>query len=200
MAPNAMSANLIVNHGWWGHLFDGSEANVERGRRFFHDTRDTFLFPPQFTHAWITRENVNERITASGAQGEIDLLALDVDGMDYWIWDAISCIRPRVVVCETHNAIGAADALTVAYDPNFVIDTPDHFGASLAAMTKLADAKGYRLIGTHRYGFNAFFVLKELAGDLLPTVTPAECLRDPYSRAAQLTRWPRVRDLKWERV
>src|SRR5690606_29011385 len=29
------TANLIINHGWWGHLFDGSEINVENGQRFF---------------------------------------------------------------------------------------------------------------------------------------------------------------------
>lgn len=195
-----MSTNLVLNHGWWGYLFDGSERNVERGARFFRGAKDTFLFPPRFTRAWITAENVNDVIRDAGIAGDIDLLALDIDGMDYWVWKAIERIRPRVVVCETHNVIGADDALTVPYDPNFMITVPDYMGASLAAMTKLAEEKGYRLVGTHRYGFNAFFILKEVAEDILPGVAPAECLRDPYTLAARSVRWPKVKDMDWVRV
>ena len=195
-----MSTNLILNHGWWGYLFDGDERNVERGRAFFRTSKDTFLYPPKFTHAWITAESVNEVISQSGVVGDIDLLALDIDGMDYWVWKAIQCIRPRVVVCETHNIISADDAITIPYDPNFVVSTPDYMSASLAAMTKLAEEKGYRLVGTHRYGFNAFFILNEIATDLLPTVTPSQCLQDPYTLELHSVRWPKVKHLNWERV
>jgi hypothetical protein len=195
-----MSTNLILNHGWWGYLFDGNERKVGRGRVFFGHARDTCLHPPRFTHAWVTAENVNDLITAAGVGGDIDLLALDIDGMDYWVWKAIQCIRPRVVVCETHNIIDAGDALTVPYDPAFVITTPDYHSASLAAMTKLAEEKGYRLVGTHRYGFNAFFVLNDIAKDVLPSVTPAQCLQDPYTLNARAVRWPKVKDMNWTRV
>ena len=196
----SMTANLILNHGWWGHLFDGNQRNVDQGREFFSNSKDTWLYPPRFNQAWITAENVNEVIRNSGIEGDIDLLALDIDGMDYWVWKAIECIRPRVVVCETHNVIGPEDALTVPYDPNFRITTPDYHSASLAAMTKLAEQKGYRLVGTHRYGFNAFFVSREIAADRLPAVTPAQCLQDPCSRETHSTKWPKVKDMNWVRV
>ncbi|MBA4383621.1 MAG: hypothetical protein C0410_02695 [Anaerolinea sp.] len=195
-----MSTNLILNHGWWGYLFDGNENNVERGRVFFRNAKDTFLYPPKFTHAWITAENVDDVICKAGVAGDIDLLSLDIDGMDYWVWKAIQRIRPRVVVCETHNVIAADDALTVPYDPNFVITTHDYHSASLAAMTKLADEKGYRLVGTNRYGFNAFFILKEIAADILPSVTPAQCLQDPYTLEVRSARWPNVKNMNWVRV
>lgn len=195
-----MSTNLIINHGWWGYLFDGNERNVEIGQAFFHKAQDTFLYPPRFTHAWITAENVNHLITQSGITGDIDLLSLDIDGMDYWVWQAIECIRPRVVVCETHNVIGPDDAFTIPYHPDFVITTPDYHSASLAAMTKLAEEKGYRLVGTHRYGFNAFFILNEIAPDILPGVTPAQCLQDPYTLEARSVRWPKVKDMNWIKV
>jgi len=194
------TANLILNHGWWGYLFDGDAANVAKGVQFYRDSRDTFLQPPSFTHAWITAENINDVISASGISGDVDLLSLDIDGMDYWVWKAIDCIRPRVVVCETHNVIGPNDALTVPYDPSFRITTPDYCSASLAAMAKLADQKGYRLVGTHRYGFNAFFVQKGIGDDLLPAVIPAECCVDPYSQHRHSSAWPKVKDMNWIRV
>ncbi|MGA2863117.1 MAG: hypothetical protein ABSF95_01375 [Verrucomicrobiota bacterium] len=194
------TANLIINHGYWGYLFDGNETNAAAGKEFYRTHRDTTLCPPRFTCAWITAENVNELIRGAGAEGEIDLLSLDIDGMDYWIWKAIDCIKPRVVVCETNNAIGPDDALTVPYDPGFRMKIPDYLGASLAAMSKLAAEKGYRLVGTHRYGFNAFFVRNEIARDILPAVTPAQCLQDPYSMETRAIRWPTIKDLNWVRV
>jgi len=195
-----MCSNLIINHGWWGHLVGGDPANVEAGRRFFVNNEDTFLCPPKFTQAWVTAENVNDLVAASGACGPIDLLSLDIDGMDYWVWKALEVVQPRVVVCETHNLIPPDRALTVPYDPAFVFESEDYRGASLAAMTRLAREKGYRLVGTHRYGFNAFFVQNGLAEDLLPAVDPAQCQSDPLSARVRAEGWPRIQHLRWQEV
>lgn len=194
------TSNLIIHHGWNGFLFDGGLNNVKKGRAYFASHKNTFLWPPVFTQAWITAENVNAVIRDAGVCGEIDLLSLDIDGMDYWIWKAIDCIQPRVVVCETQNVIGPDRALTVPYNANFVIKTHDYHGASLAAMSKLATEKGYRLVGTHRYGFNAFFIRNGIAEDLFPAVSVAACLQHPYSKHARELRWPKVKDLEWVKV
>ena len=194
------TANLVINHGWWGHLFDGNEQNVTDGTAFFARNKDTFLYPPRFTKAWITAENVNELIVRSGAKGPIDLLSLDIDGMDYWVWKAIDVVQPQVVVCEVHNPIPFDCALTVPYDPGFIADSADYRGASLAAMCKLGREKGYRLIGTHRFGFNAFFVKNGVGEEFLPEVDVASCLQDPYSAHALRERWPQVKGRKWEAV
>jgi len=170
------TANLIINHGWWGHLFDGSGQNVKEGKAFFSQHKDTFIHPPRFTEAWINAEQVNDQISQSGARGPIDLLSLDIDGMDYWVWKAISVIEPQVVVCETHNPIPPDRALTVPYDPGFVFESPDYRGASLAAMCKLGREKGYRLIGSHRFGFNAFFIKDGVGEEFFPEVDVASCV------------------------
>lgn len=195
-----MATNLIINHGWWGYLFDGNEHSVEAGRTFFSRCKDTFLYPPRFTQTWITAENVNSCLEKSGAVGAVDLLSLDIDGMDYWIWRAISVIKPRVVVCETQNIIPGDKALTVPYEPGFVSKSEDFRGASLAAMCKLGREKGYRLIGTHRYGFNAFFMLNGVGEDHFPEVSAASCLNDPVSTWLRDERWSRVRALNWQEV
>ena len=194
------TANLIINHGWWGHLFDGNEKNVKAGKTFFSQNKDTSLHPPRFSKAWITAENVNDQIAQSGATGPIDLLSLDIDGMDYWVWKAITVIEPQVVVCETHNPIPPDKALTVPYDPGFVFESEDYRGASLAAMCKLGREKGYRLVGTHRFGFNAFFIKNGVGEDLFPKVDVASCVQDPYSEVARRERWPQVKERNWQKV
>lgn len=194
------TANLIINHGWQGFLFDGQARAVEQGKKYFATHKDTWIWPPTFTHAWITAENVNEVVVNAGVKGEVDLLSLDIDGMDYWIWKAIDCIQPRVVVCEIHNVIGPDKALTAPYNPNFVIEIPDYGGASLAAMSKLASEKGYRLVGAHRYGLNVFFIRNGIAKDLFPSVSVSSCLQHPYPKHARNERWTKVKNFKWVEV
>jgi hypothetical protein len=194
------TANLIINHGWWGHLFDGNEQNVREGVEFFARHKDTFAYPPHFSHAWITAENVNDTIARSGASGPIDLLSIDIDGMDYWVWKAITIIQPQVVVCETHTPIPPDMALTVPYDPGFVFESKDYRGASLAAMCKLGREKGYRLVGTHRFGFNAFFIKDGIGETYFPEIPPASCVKDPYSEKTREANWPRVRKFEWQAV
>ncbi len=45
-------------------------------------------------------------INRDGLFGEIDLLSLDLDGNDYWIWEALNSVSPRVVVLEYEAAFG----------------------------------------------------------------------------------------------
>lgn len=183
------TANLIVNHGWRGLLVDGSEENVRKARRFYERNRDTRWYPPTLVRTWITAESVNELLATHGFEGEIDLLSLDLDGVDYWVWRALDCVEPRVVVAEYNWTWGPDASVTVPYDAQFVRATewtPQgdsmHFGASLAALTKLAREKGYRLVGCERWGFNAFFVRDDVGEELFPEVSAARCFETPAMR------------------
>ena len=194
-----MTAKLIVNYGWWGYLFDGMDSNVQSAMRLFANNKDTFLHPPKFTKAWITAENVNEHVAAAGVTDPVDLLSLDLDGMDYWVWKAITAIKPRVVVFETHNVAPIGRAITVPYDLKFVCNSENYRGASLEAMCRLGKEKGYRLVGTHRFGFNAFFVKDGVGNDFFPEVVASSCLSDPFSEKRRHD-WAKVASMPWHEV
>ena len=115
------AANLIINHGWKGLLVEGREEYVRRGRNLYGLLSDTFIRPPMFAHEWITAEGVNQIIRKYGFDGDVDLLSLDLDGMDYWVWKAIDCINPRVVVLEYNAIWSASHAVTIPYKPDFQI-------------------------------------------------------------------------------
>lgn len=174
------SANLVVNQGWDALLFDGDAKNIAWGKEFYRTCRDTWCRPPTLVEAWITAENVDALIARNGYTGEVGLLSVDVDGMDYWIWRAIRSVSPRLVVVEFNAIWGPELSVSVPYDPNFRMNfskTPYYTGASLAAFCKLAAEKGYRLIGSNRHGFNAFFLQNDLGKEVFPTLSPAECFR-----------------------
>lgn len=171
------AANLIINHGWHGLLLDGNPTLIAEGRDFYSKCGTTFLAPPTLVNAWITTENINE-LVASFA-GPVDLLSLDLDGNDYWIWEALEVISPRVVVAEVNSVWGPDKAVSMSYNPEYQLDfskQPYRCGASLPAFVKLGKKKGYRLVGLNSLFFNAFFVKDGIGEELLPEVTPHECL------------------------
>ena len=201
------TANLIINHGWHGLLVDGSATSVRTGMKFYERNANTYVFPPTFVHSWITRDNVNDVILNNGFKGEIDLLSIDLDGVDYWIWKSITSIEPRVVVVEYQDIIGPDRAITVPYDDQFnaykfptTRNMPNFCGASLAAFVKLASAKGYRLVGCNRYGFNAFFIKNQLGEEDIPEIDITNCFRHPKVVWGMKERFPTVRDFPWVEV
>ncbi len=176
------TANLIINHGWNGLLVDGAQREVEEGRRWYSQHPDTAAQPPAFVHAWVTRENVNEVVGGAGFGGEIDLLSLDIDGNDYWVWEALDCISPRVVVLEYRTFWGPERAVTIPYRPGFVAEHGDYAGASLPAFVKLGKRKGYRLVGCQRLCFNAFFVRDGVGEEVLPEAPASACFSHPAAQ------------------
>jgi len=165
------TANLILNFGWRGLMMDGSAINVENARMFFK-----YLMPYDeyakldIRREFITRENINDLIRSSAVTENADILSIDIDGNDYWIWEAITCIAPRIVVMEYNSAFGPVRSLTTPYKPDFNTYAEDrlglYHGASLTALITLGKKKGYTFVGCDAFGANAFFVKDELAGDL----------------------------------
>lgn len=194
---NSNCANLAINFGWYGLFIDGNPANVARGREFYRTHPDTTLYPPLFVQVMVTRANINQVITEAGFTGEVDLLSIDIDGNDYWIWDALECVQPRVVCIETHVEKGMRN-LVVPYDENHVYPGvhPDYFGASPVAMVNLARRKGYRLVGSNVYGFNTIYVRRDLAPDLIPEVSVEHILRHPRN-AERFRLFEAVKDMPY---
>jgi hypothetical protein len=165
------SRYLAEELGWSGLLADARED--------IHKLSG--IFPPGRVHTrsgWITRENVNDIVREYGLEGEIDLLSIDIDGMDYWIWEALSACSPRIVIVEYNSLFGAEAAVTVPYSSDFNrkdLETR-YFGVSLAGLTLLARRKGYRLVAVEPTGVNGYFVRDDVAGDL-PGFESAEIFR-----------------------
>ena len=171
--------------GWRGLLVDGSDARAAKlSTRFGR-------FGVETAGAWITAEGVNELIEGYGLEGEIDLLSLDIDGSDYWVWKAIDVVSPRLVIVEFNPAFGVQRAVTVQYDPafdreRFKLVTPHFYGASLAAFTQLGAQKGYRLVVVEPRGANAYFLRDDVAADSIPEVPVRRAHPSPGGDAASL--------------
>jgi len=176
---------LMVNNGWRGLVMDGSADNMARLRRrpwfWRHDLQARACF--------VTRENVDREIASWAAGDDVGLLHIDVDGNDYWLWDATVSIAPGIVVMEYNAVFGAERAITIPYQAGFrrlaAHHSGQYFGASLAALTHLANAKGYALVGSNSAGNNAYFVRRELLNEDVREVGVADAFAVPTFRESR---------------
>ena len=123
---------------------------------------------------FVTRENINGLIEEAGFAGPLGLLSIDIDGNDYWVWEALAAADPAVVVCEYNSIFGDVRPISVPYSATFSRFEAHfsglYFGASIAALRYLAEKKGYSFIGTNANGINAFFVRNDVAEAVLPLI------------------------------
>lgn len=158
-AGNESNAVLLADvYGWSGVFLEG-DASEFASLRYKYLRMDKV----RARQAMVTAENIQAILAECGVPVMFDLLCIDIDSNDYWVWQAIDSYRPRVVVCEYNGALDPSVAATQPYAPEVPWDGTEFFGASLKALEDLGSVKGYTLVHTDLTGTNAFFVLDELA-------------------------------------
>jgi hypothetical protein len=153
----------LMLSGWRGLWIDGSEVNATAIRRQFSSFIQTGQL--RFVQGFVDRDSINGIIEKTDLSGEIDLLSIDIDGNDYWVWQVISVVRPRAVVIEYNAVFRPPIAVVAEYDKKFVWKGTSYYGASLKALESLGSRKGYALIGCSLSGINALFVRQDLVED-----------------------------------
>lgn len=168
----------LLLSGWRGLWIEAEEAPLAAFRETFQPALEEDRLT--ITASVVTAENIENLLGQGGCPEEPDLLSIDIDGNDYWVWKAIHRFRPRLVVIEYNASLGRAARLTVPYDPAFRWDRTTRYGTSLAALESLGCAKGYALVGCSLAGVNAFFVRNDCLGDhFLPPYTSARHYEPP---------------------
>ncbi len=131
---------LLRQQGWRGLMMDGGDHPPEL------EVKREFVSPM----------NVNTLFRKHGVPESVDIISIDVDGQDFWIWMACQ-YRPTLFILEyNRNFISPLEAFTVDFNPQHVWDGTRYYGASLGAFMKLGADKGYTLVCEN--GVNAFFV------------------------------------------
>lgn len=153
---------LLVNDHWQGLVLDASSADI----RYIRTDRIHWEYDLQAECVWINRDNINSLLCSAGFSEDAGLISIDINGNDYWIWEAIDVIKPRIVIVE-YNSVFGLQPISVPYRENFDRTEAHHsnlyFGCSLGALNHLAKKKGYLLLGSNIWGHNAFFVRSDIA-------------------------------------
>ncbi len=175
---------LLEHNNWRGLIIDAGEAHEE----FVRTSPTGWRHDLQTVASFVTAESINQLIDTAGFRGDLGLLSVDIDGNDYWVLQSITIVSPRILVIEYNSVFGPEQAVTIPYDPSFDRGKAHYshlyWGASIAAVTLAAEEKGLALVGGNDAGNNAFYVRRELLGEL-QELSPSEAWRQSKFRDAR---------------
>ena len=154
---------------WDGLLIDADAYNV---------TIAKIVLPRRVKarRMWLTLDNLGTIRDFAG--DNLGILSIDIDGNDFWFLKELIKIRPALIISE-YNSIFGLRSITVPYDPKFDRQNfpyAAYFGASLAALTSLAEKSGYGLMAAN--DVNAFFVREDLLGPSDKPLPPEAAYRE----------------------
>lgn len=182
--PENLSANLIINHGWHGAIFEMDQTECDRMRYFFArdyatrhfhitiDGRHDYV-TPLIIQGPVSPANIDTLLTAANCVAEPDLMIIDIDGGDYAVLDAMRAVRPRVLVVEFEKRFRDRHRVVQFDQSQFSRRWPQSGAASLPAWEFLLGARGYTLCGVSGTGYNAFFVRNDVADGKFVPLSPA---------------------------
>jgi hypothetical protein len=158
---------LLMNNNWSGLVIDGSIEEVLKIKNSYY----YWQFDLNAEQLWVTKDNIDNFIVEKGFDREIGLLHIDLDGNDYWIWDAIKSISPVIFIAEYNSVFGILP-WTIPYSESFY-RTDAHYsnlywGSGLGPIYNLSKNKGFSFIGCNSAGNNAYFVRNDKLKDLTP--------------------------------
>lgn len=175
---NGLESNslYLLHKGWVGCWIEANANYAEFIKNKFQSVLGRQL---QFLPKMVTVENIKEILSAVQAdKNEIDFFSIDIDGNDIYLFESLP-ISPKIVCIEYNSKFPADIVKQQKYDPQRRWAGTDYMGSSLKAIAQVGDKKGYRLVGTNVVGANAFFVRKDIAGDLFPDDCSSENLYHP---------------------
>ena len=150
----------------WSNRKLGLTENIKKDLKFLKKitsrAKRSAAFKLDIKNERVTAENIENLFQKYNVPTTFDLLSVDIDNNDYWVWKAITNYSPRVVVIEYNSSIPPTESRVVSYDPDAVWDGTNYFGASLLALRNLGLEKGYTLVGCDNNGVNAFFCKNEV--------------------------------------
>jgi hypothetical protein len=145
--------NLVLEKGW-GALFIEGDPNLAQ------QAADTYRESPRVSaiQAWVFPGNIEILFEENGVPQDLDLVSIDIDSNDYYVWRALHWYRPKVVLIEFNASFPPPQKVVVDFHPLNYWDGSDYYGASIQSLYELGQRKGYELVHCNTYGANLFFV------------------------------------------
>mgnify|MGYP001127335787 FL=1 len=127
------NSHYLLHKGWKGLWIEGSKNYHNKINNKFRPAIKKGML--KICNAFITKNNINSLIEKNAFGNlEPDFLSIDIDGNDWYIWNAITVINPRVVCIEYNGKFPPDYSWKQAYNEHHVWDGSDWQGASLKAL------------------------------------------------------------------
>lgn len=149
---------------WNGLLLEGNKNKVDS----VNNSKEINLY-----HELLTEENINKIFKKYDVPNKFDLLSIDVDSEDYYIWRGLKNYEANIVIVEFNP--GLPNTIPLAVKKKKTNIDIGYFGANLLSFYRLAKTKGYEFVTTVKW--NAIFIKKELLYKLnIEPIGEEECI------------------------
>lgn len=152
------NTRLLRERGWVGALIEGDLVEFAK---LTANVKNCYLVN-KYVDCSIDN-SLDYWLSASTLPVNLDLLSLDIDGNDLWVWKSLEAFVPKAVLVEYNYTL--RESLTIEYDTEHRFNNDNYFGATAQALCKLASEKNYLLCGWTDF-HNLMFVHRSYAHDL----------------------------------
>jgi hypothetical protein len=166
--------HIGVEHRYLVDLGAGDGFNLSNTRHFLRQRWEGLLVDGGGPHDGVTQEWIGSGticylMEEHKVPKRIDLLSIDLDGQDYWVWRRLleHDYRSRVVIIEFNP--GPLESVTVPECRWFVHDATSWYGASFEAFRKLASRFHYTLMH-NAFDRNLIFVETRIVPGIQPRI------------------------------
>ncbi|MBX7065939.1 MAG: hypothetical protein K1X28_01790 [Parachlamydiales bacterium] len=157
---------FYVEFGAWdGHLYSNTKYLRECycWNGLLIDCNFPENIPINLRNEFITAENVCDLFAKYNVPTEFDLLSIDIDYNDFYVWLAIAQkYTPRVVIVECNQHFDFDEDFVIKYDPAGKWAYDQNYGASILAFFRLGQKLGYSLVYHESSTCNLFFVRNDV--------------------------------------
>jgi len=138
--PELSNTAYLHMNGWNGLLMEGDE-------QYSRHVNNTTI---NYHMEWISKDNICDLFDKHNVPKSPDFVSIDLDGMDYWITDAmLNKYSPRVVMVENNVRFEPYESQTRKYDINWLWSNNGWYGASPYAFKKMFNSHGYTPVWIH---------------------------------------------------
>jgi hypothetical protein len=154
------NSRYFVDEKKWSALL------IEADPRFYKKLSALYKGHPSVStlKSFVTTENINALFTGAGVPKDFDILSIDIDSIDYYVWEALTEFTPRIVVVEYNASIAPDREYVVPEDKAIEYSGTSREGASILSLYMLGKRKGYRLLYAELSGANLFFLHESVVG------------------------------------
>lgn len=172
----------LIQKGFWGLAIECDKSLYERCAERYAPYPNVQVVHGMVLYA-SEEYNLNAWLRKGGLPLDFDILSIDIDSDDYYIWENLKEFSPKIVIIETNSYRDPiADEIPGVPTSDYAVDPltlwhPERVavGCSFMSAVKLALRKGYVPVS---YTGNLICVRKDLAIEL--AVFPFIISNDPY--------------------
>lgn len=140
------TANLWKNKQWKAILI---ESNSKHYPNLLANTKGKLCTSLIRTVGFFPNDSLESILYEIGFDESVDLLSIDIDGNDYYIFQSLQSLKPRVIICEYNPTMPAYMD---------IYSNPHNFsGCSVGALQRIGNELGYTLVSITNT--NCFFVI-----------------------------------------